>query len=208
MLNITQQEKEEGGQQLRYIRSNVASNLNPLSLELSDKYIENDSVREQKRKNELICTQNSISISFGMRDESIEKTSDPGLQQTELVFLGLFGRAYKLLEQGNESELSEVSQEVDQVVQLLESRHANLCNTLDGEFPELISTVWQSEASVQQAVQMLTPQMTENKRKAEDLLREAMTLQSAVKEKVGQSVLQKLLPKRYKQYERGISQRA
>eukprot|EP01026_Neomeris_dumetosa_P060016 TRINITY_DN5631_c0_g1_i7.p1 TRINITY_DN5631_c0_g1~~TRINITY_DN5631_c0_g1_i7.p1 ORF type:complete len:602 (-),score=33.84 TRINITY_DN5631_c0_g1_i7:231-2036(-) len=76
MLNITQQEKEEGGQQLRYIRSNVASNLNPLSLELSDKYIENDSVREQKRKNELICTQNSISISFGMRDESIEKTSD------------------------------------------------------------------------------------------------------------------------------------
>eukprot|EP01026_Neomeris_dumetosa_P022915 TRINITY_DN1974_c0_g1_i3.p2 TRINITY_DN1974_c0_g1~~TRINITY_DN1974_c0_g1_i3.p2 ORF type:complete len:246 (-),score=42.93 TRINITY_DN1974_c0_g1_i3:208-945(-) len=154
---------------------------------------------------------------FGNRPDDSQKVrtymletiaSDPGLQQTELVFLGLFGRAYKLLEQGNESELSEVSEEVDQVVQLLESRHANLCNTLDGEFPELRSTVWQSEASVQQAVQMLTPQMTENKRKAEDLLREAMTLQSAVKEKVGQSVLQKLLPKRYKQYERGISQRA
>lgn len=37
--------------------------------------------------------------------------------------------------------------------------------------------VWQSEASVQAAVQALTPQMTENKKRAEDLLREAMLLQ-------------------------------
>ena len=32
-------------------------------------------------------------------------------------------------------------------------------------FPELRSTVWQSDASVQAAVQALTPQMTENKKR-------------------------------------------
>eukprot|EP01025_Chloroclados_australasicus_P045499 TRINITY_DN4981_c0_g1_i1.p1 TRINITY_DN4981_c0_g1~~TRINITY_DN4981_c0_g1_i1.p1 ORF type:complete len:535 (-),score=79.64 TRINITY_DN4981_c0_g1_i1:305-1885(-) len=154
---------------------------------------------------------------FGNRPDDAQKVrtymletiaSDPGLQQTELVFLGLFGRVYRLLEQSSESELEEVLEEVEQVVQLLESRHASLCNTLDGEFPELRQTVWQSEASVQQAVQTLTPQMTENKRKAEELLREVMILRQAIQGQVSSAVLQKLLPKRFKQYERGISSRA
>ena len=50
-------------------------------------------------------------------------------------------------------------------MEILESRQGGLTSTLDGGFPELRSTAWQSDASVQAAVQTLTPQMTENKKK-------------------------------------------
>lgn len=50
-------------------------------------------------------------------------------------------------------------------MEILESRQGGLVATLDGNFPELRSTVWQSAPSVQAAVQALTPQMTENKKK-------------------------------------------
>lgn len=56
--------------------------------------------------------------------------------------------------------------------------------------------------------QALTPQMTENKRKTEDLLREAYTLQQCLQQHSAAGVLEKLLPKRYKQYQKGISSKA
>lgn len=40
-----------------------------------------------------------------------------------------------------------------------------IVSTLDGEFPELKATIWQSDETVQAAVQSLTPQMTENRKK-------------------------------------------
>lgn len=42
----------------------------------------------------------------------------------------------------------------------------------------------------------------------EDLLREAMVLQEALAKATSSSLLEKLLPKRFKQYSRGIQQRA
>lgn len=42
----------------------------------------------------------------------------------------------------------------------------------------------------------------------EDLLREAMVLKEALDQSVSSSVLEKLLPKRFKQYQKGISQRS
>eukprot|EP00878_Enallax_costatus_P007732 GHUV01008093.1.p1 GENE.GHUV01008093.1~~GHUV01008093.1.p1 ORF type:complete len:282 (+),score=113.63 GHUV01008093.1:347-1192(+) len=135
--------------------------------------------------------------------------SDPGLQQTELVFLGLFGRACRVLEQSPDSaEAADTLAECSTLVELLEGRQAALTATLSGAFPELRATVWQSEASVQAAVQALTPQMTENKRKTEDLLREAYTLQQCLQQRSAAGVLEKLLPKRYKQYQKGISSKA
>jgi MoxR-like ATPase len=58
--------------------------------------------------------------------------------------------------------------------------------------------------SVLLCAQALTPQITENKRKTEDLLREAYTLQTCLSQRVSASILEKLLPKRYKQYMKGI----
>lgn len=52
--------------------------------------------------------------------------------------------------------------------------------------------------------QALTPQITENKRKTEELLREAYTLQTCLSQRVSAIILEKLLPKRYKQYMKGI----
>jgi len=56
--------------------------------------------------------------------------------------------------------------------------------------------------------QALTPQLTENKRKAEDLLREAYTLSECLQRRCTATILEKLLPKRYKQYQKGISGKA
>jgi MoxR-like ATPase len=49
--------------------------------------------------------------------------------------------------------------------------------------------------------------MVENRKRVEDLLKEAMVLQEALGRKVAASTLEKLLPKRFKQYEKGISGR-
>lgn len=62
-------------------------------------------------------------------------------------------------------ELAEVQREGASVVQLLQQRQEALAGTLGQHFPELRSTAWQSESSVQAAAQALTPQMTENKKK-------------------------------------------
>ncbi|WIA29519.1 hypothetical protein OEZ86_012019 [Tetradesmus obliquus] len=152
---------------------------------------------------------------FGNRPDDCHKVrgqvleiiaSDPGLQQTELVFLGLFGRACRVLEQSPDSaEAADALAECGTLVELLQGRQAALAATLEGAFPELRATVWQSEASVQAAVQALTPQLTENKRKTEELLREAFTLQQCLAQRSAGGVLEKLLPKRYKQYQKGIS---
>ena len=54
--------------------------------------------------------------------------------------------------QGSEAE--EACEEATTLVDLLQDRHQAVTNVLDGHFPELRSTVWQSEASVQSAVQV------------------------------------------------------
>ncbi len=51
-------------------------------------------------------------------------------------------------------ELAETQREAAQVVELLDLRQGGLAQTLDGGFPELRTSVWQSEGSVQSAVQV------------------------------------------------------
>lgn len=55
--------------------------------------------------------------------------------------------------------MEETKREAAQVVELLDLRQGGLTQTLDGGFPELRNSVWQSEVSVQAAVQvrMLPP---------------------------------------------------
>ncbi|PNW69580.1 hypothetical protein CHLRE_48g761147v5, partial [Chlamydomonas reinhardtii] len=130
----------------------------------------------------------------------------------ELVLLGLFGRTCRLLDGGaaGPAELAAAGAEVAQLVSLLEARHAALASNLEGDgFPELRASLWQAESSVAAAVQALSPQMTENRKKVEELLREAHTL-SAVLATPGATapLLERLLPKRFKQYAKGISAKA
>lgn len=73
--------------------------------------------------------------------------SDPGLQQTELVFLGLFGRACRVLEGAGGAELEEARKEAASLVELLDLRQGSLAATLDGGFPELRSTGKSSRAT-------------------------------------------------------------
>jgi hypothetical protein len=62
-------------------------------------------------------------------------------------------------------KLSDTKETVASMAQLLESKHARLAATLDGNYPQLQNTVWQAEDTVQSAVQTLSPQMSENKLK-------------------------------------------
>ncbi|KAL6753870.1 AAA domain-containing protein [Haematococcus lacustris] len=151
-------------------------------------------------------------------------SSDPGLQQAEMVLLGLFGRGARLVNAaagasssaaGAEAaaELPAAAEEASGLVELLAARHAALAAQLeapDGGFPSLRRSVWQAPSSAQAAVQTLTPQITENRKKVEELLREAQTLSDclsrAAQGGVPAGVLEKLLPKRAKQYAKGISQ--
>ncbi|KAG2487131.1 hypothetical protein HYH03_014244 [Edaphochlamys debaryana] len=134
--------------------------------------------------------------------------ADPGLQQAELVLLGLFGRSCRLLEGPvDAAELASAGAEVAQLIDLLSTRHAALATNLEGDgFPELRASLWQAESSVASATQALVPQMTENRKKVEDLLREAQTLAVVLRTPgAAASLLERLLPKRYKQYQKGIS---
>lgn len=64
-------------------------------------------------------------------------------------------RSCRVLEQAPEgAEAADALAECSTLVELLESRQAALAATLEGAFPELRATVWQSEASVQAAVQV------------------------------------------------------
>jgi len=145
--------------------------------------------------------------------------SDPGLQQAELVLLGLFGRACALLSRpasaaaaaagadggGGGDEVPAAAAEAATLAGLLEARHAEVASSLDGGFPELRATLWQSAQSARQAAQHLTPPLAENKRRAEDLLREARVLHACLEAPAPPGVLERMLPKRYKQFVKGIS---
>uniref|UniRef100_A0A7R9V9M6 AAA+ ATPase domain-containing protein n=1 Tax=Chlamydomonas euryale TaxID=1486919 RepID=A0A7R9V9M6_9CHLO len=163
---------------------------------------------------------------FGNRPDDCHKVkayvietiaSDPGLQQAEMVFLGLFGRALRLLgsnSNASQAELQEAVVEAGSLAGLLRSRHGSLVRTLEAGFPELQGSVWLSESAVAAAVQGLSPQMTENRRKVEELLREALVLQSCLERGAAAGgaaggsngqLMERMLPKRLKQYQKGIA---
>lgn len=160
---------------------------------------------------------------FGQRPDDAHKvkarvleiiSSDPGLQQAELVLLGLFGRTCRLLDTSSnqnveqvDADVKETAQEAESLVELLDLRQGGLAATLDFDFPELRSSLWLSEAGAAAAAQVLAPQTSENRRKAEDLLREALILREAIVRKVPSMVLERLLPKRFKQYQKGVAGR-
>lgn len=62
-------------------------------------------------------------------------------------------------------EISEAQGEVADLVDLLKARASELAITLDADYPDLRSSIWLSEAAAQSAVQSLTPQMTENRKR-------------------------------------------
>ena len=62
-------------------------------------------------------------------------------------------------------EIAEAREEAAELVDLLKGRAAELALTLDADYPDLRSSIWLSEAAAQSAVQSLTPQMTENRKR-------------------------------------------
>jgi len=133
------------------------------------------------------------------------------------VLLALYGRAARALGSGDDNnasaaiedpqEAAEAAADAADLVELLRLRHADLAATLMNGFPALRETVWQSSGSARAAAQALGPALEENRARASDLLREALVLEGALKcEKRG--VLERVLPKRAKQYAKGVSDRA
>ena len=161
---------------------------------------------------------------FGQRPDDARKVrdfvletvgSDPGLTQAELVLLALYGRAARALGSGDDAgttpvdaqEAAEAAADAADLVELLRLRHADLHATLSNAFPALRETVWQSAGSARTAAQSLAPALEENRSRAADLLREALVLEGALKGG-RRGVLERVLPKRAKQYAKGVSDRA
>ena len=161
---------------------------------------------------------------FGQRPDDARKVkdfiletvgSDPGLTQAELVLLALYGRAARALGGDSENaasipdaqEAAEAAADAADLVELLRLRHADLTATLANGFPALRETVWQSAGSARAAAQALGPALEENRARAADLLREALVLEGALR--CGRAgVLERVLPKRAKQYAKGVAERA
>jgi len=66
--------------------------------------------------------------------------------------------------------------------------------------------LWYSPQQVASAGQVLSPPMKENLKKLQALLEEALIVKLSLESQCDAEVLEKLLPKRLKQYEKGVSQ--
>ena len=78
--------------------------------------------------------------------------------------------------------------------------------TLDKGFPSLTNSPWFGPQQVAAAIQVVAPQLKENRAKVEGLLEEAWLVQEALRG-ASPGVLERLLPKRLKQYEKGVLQK-
>jgi MoxR-like ATPase len=134
--------------------------------------------------------------------------SDLGMQQCELLFLGLFGRACGALDAADAAEVQALLSDVSNLNEILVSRLENVREALELDFPQLRSSVWLSDSNASSAVQFLSPQMEENKGKLEEMVKETLILQKALAGNVQGGVLEKLLPKRFKQYQKGVAERS
>lgn len=134
--------------------------------------------------------------------------SDIGMQQCELLFLGLFGRSCNALEQGDGEDIAAILNDCRNLNDILVSRLENVRESVELDFPHLKSSIWLSNANVNSAIQFLSPHAEENKSKLEDMVKETLILQNALANKVEGGILEKLLPKRFKQYQKGIADKA
>lgn len=133
--------------------------------------------------------------------------SDLGMQQCELLFLGLFGRACGALDSADAAEVQSLLTDVSNLNEILVSRLENVREALELDFPHLRSSIWLSDSNASSAVQFLSPQMEENQSKLEEMVKETLILQKALAGNVQGGVLEKLLPKRFKQYQKGVAER-
>jgi len=148
-------------------------------------------------------------------------SADPGILQNELTLLGLFGRACRVLRSDHHHGGSqELVAECRALVSELEGRYAAFANALEHGFPLLRGSVWYSHQQVASAVDYIAPPMKENLKKIHALKEEANMVLLCLEDAFSQEgaspthqqdmgeVLEKLLPKRLKQYEKGINNAA
>jgi len=96
-------------------------------------------------------------------------------------------------------------EDAEQMVEILEARYGSICARLQSDFAQLRSCLWFGEDSKQGFIQTLQPLYADNKKKVTELLREALTLHEALQSCDKPGLLEKLLPKRWKQYQSGLS---
>ena len=133
--------------------------------------------------------------------------SDLGMQQCELLFLSLFGRACGALDTSDTAEIQNLLKDCTELNEILVSRLENVREGLELDFPNLRSSIWLSDSNASSAVQFLSPQMEENKGKLEDMVKETLILREALSSKVEGGTIERLLPKRFKQYQKGVAER-
>ena len=101
---------------------------------------------------------------------------------------------------------AELEGEVAALAEVLFEQEALARATLDKGFPSLTNSPWFGPQQVAAAIQVVAPQLKENRAKVEGLLEETLLVQEALRG-ASPGVLERLLPKRLKQYEKGVLQK-
>ena len=107
--------------------------------------------------------------------------------------------------QSGSGETAELLQECEDLISSLTKTFDSFSNALEHGFPLLRGSLWYSPQQVASAGQILAPPMKENLKKLQALLEEANIVKLSLEDQVEAQVLEKLLPKRLKQYEKGVA---
>ena len=135
-------------------------------------------------------------------------SSDPAILQNELALIGLFGRSLRVLASAGSSDGGASSGRDDLIAELSELKENLLSSKnrfesdLHGGFPKLRGSCWYSSQQVGGASQVLAPPMKENIKKVSELLHETDLVFFCMEQQTQAEVLEKLLPKRLKQYQK------
>lgn len=157
-----------------------------------------------------------LQFALGQRQEDGEKVAayvqehiqgEAAILNAELALLGLFGRACRVLEAGEEGGADareELVREGKGVMADLRGQEASLASALEGGFPLMRGSLWFSPQQVASAAQVMAPPMKENLNKVRLLAEETLCVLLCLEEKAERQVLEKVLPKRLRQYEKGV----
>ena len=86
----------------------------------------------------------------------------------------------------------------------MRGQEAAFASALEGGFPLMRGSLWFSPQQVASAAQVMAPPMKENLNKVRLLAEETLCVLLCLEEKAERQVLEKVLPKRLRQYEKGV----
>ena len=128
-----------------------------------------------------------------VRDWILERLAqDRGVDQVQYLLAGLFGRACRA--DGDPAECDALRREAKSLREVLSAQIVNLAGTTSGSLPALRDHLWLSPPEAERAAQTLGPLFAKVRSGLEKLLRECLTLETALERNTEPHIMALLLP--------------